>query len=50
MTDKNGKPTGAIMIQRGVGTISWDYAPDAPFVVDKAPASKKPWNGRPRRS
>ena len=42
MTDKNGNPTGAIMIQRGVGTISWDYVPDAPFVVDKAPAGKKP--------
>ena len=48
LKDKNGNKTGSIVIQRGVGTISWDYAPPEQFVVDKA-AAKKPWSGRPRR-
>jgi RecA-family ATPase len=48
LKDKNGNKTGSIVIQRGVGTISWDYAPPEQFVVDKA-AAKKPWGGRPRR-
>ena len=48
LKDKNGNKTGSIVIQRGVGTISWDYAPPEQFVVDKA-AAKKPWTGRPRR-
>ena len=50
LKDKNGNKTGSIVIQRGVGTISWDYAPPEQFVVDKAAATtKKPWGGRPRR-
>lgn len=50
LKDKNGNKTGSIIIQRGVGTISWDYAPPEQFVVDKAAATtKKPWGGRPRR-
>jgi RecA-family ATPase len=48
LKDKNGNKTGSIVIQRGVGTISWDYAPPEQFVVDKS-AAKKPWGGRPRR-
>jgi RecA-family ATPase len=48
LKDKNGNKTGSIVIQRGVGTISWDYAPPEKFVVDKAAATKKPWGGRPR--
>jgi RecA-family ATPase len=48
LKDKNGNKTGSIVIQRGVGTISWDYAPPEQFVVDKAAAAKKPWGGRPR--
>jgi RecA-family ATPase len=48
LKDKNGNKTGSIVIQRGVGTISWDYAPPEQFVVDKAAATKKPWGGRPR--
>jgi hypothetical protein len=47
LKDKNGNKTGSIVIQRGVGTISWDYAPPEQFVVDKS-AAKKPWGGRPR--
>jgi hypothetical protein len=46
--DKNRKKTGSITIQRGVGTIRWDYAEPEKFVVDKS-AAKKPWNGRPKR-
>ena len=50
LKDKNGNKTGSIVIQRGVGTISWDYAPPEQFVVDKAAATtKKPWGGRPKR-
>jgi len=49
LKDKNGNKTGSIVIQRGVGTISWDYADPEKFVVDKAAATKKPWGGRPRR-
>lgn len=49
LKDKNGNKTGSIVIQRGVGTISWDYAPPEQFIVDKAAATKKPWGGRPRR-
>ena len=49
LKDKNGNKTGSIVIQRGVGTISWDYAPPEQFVVDKASVAKKPWGGRPRR-
>ncbi len=45
LKDKNGNKTGSIVIQRGVGTISWDYAPPEVFVVDKA-AAKKPWGGK----
>jgi len=48
LKDKNGNKTGSIVIQRGVGTISWDYADPEKFVVDKAAAAKKPWGGRPR--
>jgi RecA-family ATPase len=48
LKDKNGNKTGSIVIQRGVGTISWDYAPPEQFVVDKS-AAKKPWTGRPKR-
>jgi RecA-family ATPase len=48
LKDKNGNKTGSIVIQRGVGTISWDYAPPEQFVVDKAAATKKPWGGRSR--
>jgi RecA-family ATPase len=48
LKDKNGNKTGSIVIQRGVGTISWDYADPEKFVVDKS-AAKKPWGGRPRR-
>jgi len=49
LKDKNGNKTGSIVIQRGVGTISWDYADPEKFVVDKAAATtKKPWGGRPR--
>jgi RecA-family ATPase len=49
MTDKDGKVTGSIMIQRGTGgDISWNYAEPEKFVVDKA-AAKKPWTGRPKR-
>lgn len=48
LEDKENKKVGSIVIQRGVGTISWDYAPPEQFVVDKA-AAKKPWVGRPRR-
>jgi RecA-family ATPase len=49
MTDKEGKVTGSIMIQRGTGgDISWNYAEPEKFVVDKA-AAKKPWTGRPKR-
>lgn len=45
LKDKNGNKTGSIVIQRGVGTISWDYAEPEKFVVDKA-SSKKPWKSR----
>lgn len=48
LKDKDGKQTGAITIQRGVGTISWNYAEPEKFVVDKESA-KKPWGGRPKR-
>lgn len=48
LENKENKKVGSIVIQRGVGTISWDYAPPEQFVVDKA-AAKKPWSGRPRR-
>ena len=48
LKDKNGNKTGSIVIQRGVGTISWDYAPPEQFVVDKAATTKKPWGGRSR--
>jgi RecA-family ATPase len=47
MMDDNEKKTGSILIQRGVGTISWKYAEAEKFVVDKS-AAKKPWNGKPR--
>lgn len=50
LRDKEGKKAGSIIIQRGIGTISWDYAPPEVFVVDKTAATtKKPWAGRPRR-
>lgn len=49
LQDKEQKKAGSIIIQRGVGTISWDYAPPEQFVVDKSTA-KKPWTGgRPKR-
>lgn len=48
MIDKNLNKTGSIFIQRGVGTISWNYAEPEKFVVDKA-SSKKPWNGKTKR-
>jgi len=45
MTDKEGKVTGSIMIQRGTGgDISWNYAEPEKFVVDKESASKKPYS------
>jgi len=44
MTDKDGKVTGSIMIQRGSnGDISWNYAEPEKFVVDKESA-KKPYS------
>ena len=48
LQDKDKQKTGSITIQRGVGTIRWDYAEPEKFVVDKS-AAKKPWNGRTKR-
>ena len=45
MKDKEGNQCGSIIIQRGVGTVSWDYAPPEVFKVDKA-AGKKSWKGK----
>ena len=52
MTDKDGKVTGSIMIQRGTGgDISWNYADPQKFVVDKESAKKPYVKGRyPKRS
>jgi hypothetical protein len=45
MTDKEGKVTGSIMIQRGTGgDISWNYAEPEKFVVDKESVSRKPYS------
>jgi RecA-family ATPase len=51
MTDKDGKVTGSIMIQRGSnGDISWNYAEPEKFVVDKESAKKPYSKGRyPKR-
>jgi RecA-family ATPase len=51
MTDKDGKVTGSIMIQRGTGgDISWNYAEPEKFVVDKESAKKPYSKGRyPKR-
>jgi DNA polymerase elongation subunit (family B) len=45
MKDKEGNQCGSIIIQRGIGTVSWDYAPPEVFKVDKA-AGKKSWKGK----
>jgi RecA-family ATPase len=51
MTDKEGKVTGSIMIQRGTGgDISWNYAEPEKFVVDKESVKKPYSKGRyPKR-
>jgi RecA-family ATPase len=51
MTDKDGKVTGSIMIQRGTGgDISWNYAEPEKFVVDKESVKKPYSKGRyPKR-
>jgi hypothetical protein len=50
LQDKENKKAGSIIIQRGVGTISWDYAPPEQFVVDKESAKKPYVKGRyPKR-
>lgn len=41
LRDKDNKKVGSIIIQRGVGTISWTHAEPEKFVVDKAAAKKR---------
>ena len=39
LRDKEEKKVGSIIIQRGVGTISWTHAEPEKFVVDKKPSN-----------
>ena len=39
LRDKEDKKVGSIIIQRGVGTISWTHAEPEKFVVDKKPSN-----------